>query len=152
MVTALKRLSKQQMKLEKSGVFIHYKCNSGTRKLHPGHPSSLVAISNDLSQFVCETRAQRIQVSTRMVRHKAYSLLPTSMGKSINVDQSLLYKDNGPQSSCCDSHRKKYYQETTEESWHFIAMMKDKVADKDASDIINMDQTSILVSFHSTRL
>jgi hypothetical protein len=30
-------------------------------------------------------------------------------------------------------------------------MMKDKVADKDPSDIINMDQTPIPVSFHSTK-
>jgi len=42
--------------LEKSAVFIHYKCNGGAQKLHPGHPSILAAIRDDLSQFVCETR------------------------------------------------------------------------------------------------
>jgi hypothetical protein len=39
-------------------------------------------------------------------------------------------------------------QETDEESKHFIAFMKDKVAGKDPCDIINMDQTPIPYSFH----
>jgi hypothetical protein len=38
-----------------------------------------------------------------------------------------------------------------EESRHFIVTMKDKVADKDPSDIINMDQTPIPFSFHSNK-
>ena len=45
----------------------------------------------------------------------------------------------------------KNYQQTEEESRHFIAMMKDKVANKDPSDVINMDQTPIPFSFHSTK-
>jgi hypothetical protein len=57
--------------LKKSSVFIHYKCNGGARKLHPGRPSILAIIHNDLSKFVCETRVRGIQVSTRMVRHEA---------------------------------------------------------------------------------
>jgi len=39
-------------------------------------------------------------------------------------------------------------QEMDEESKHFIAFMKDKVAEKDPCDIINMDQTPSLYSFH----
>ena len=37
----------------------------------------------------------------------------------------------------------KNFQETEEESRHFIEMMKDKVAEYDPCDIINMDQSPI---------
>jgi hypothetical protein len=39
-------------------------------------------------------------------------------------------------------------QEMDEESKHFNAFMKDKVAGKDPCDIINMHQTPIPYSFH----
>jgi hypothetical protein len=41
--------------LEKSGLFVHYKCTGGARKLHPVRPSILDSIRNDLTQFVAET-------------------------------------------------------------------------------------------------
>ena len=45
----------------------------------------------------------------------------------------------------------KNYQETVEESRHLIVMIKDKVVDKDPSDTINMDQTPIPFSYHSSK-
>jgi hypothetical protein len=45
----------------------------------------------------------------------------------------------------------KNYHKTMEESHHFIEMMWDKVADRDPTLIINMDQTPIPFSFHSAK-
>jgi len=103
--------------LEKSGVFIHYKCNGGARKLHPSRPSILAAILDNLSKFVCETRVQGIQVSTHMVRHEACRLLPTSMGKSINAREKtiLCFTKTMSLSHCAATHTaQKNYQETME--------------------------------------
>ncbi len=54
-----KKAFKRADELEKNGIFMHYKCNSGARKLHPGHPSILAAIRDDLSQlFVKQERKE----------------------------------------------------------------------------------------------
>ena len=45
----------------------------------------------------------------------------------------------------------KNFQETKEESRHFIEFIKDKVSMKDPADIINMDQTPIPFLFHAGR-
>jgi hypothetical protein len=135
--------------VEKSGVFIHYKCNGGERKLHPGCPSILATIHDDLCQFVCETRAQGIQGTWYTMRHAA-----CFMGKSINAREKTILrftKTMGLSHRAATHTAQKIYQETMEESRHFTATMKDKVADKDPSDIINMDQTPIPFSFHSTK-
>jgi hypothetical protein len=42
----------------------------------------------------------------------------------------------------------KCFKETEEESKHFIEVMRMKLAGRDPCDIINMDQTPILYSFH----
>jgi uncharacterized protein YceK len=55
-------------------------------------------------------------------------------------------------SHCAAMHTaQKNYQETMEESCHFIEMMRDKVADKDPMLIINMDQMPIPFSIHSAK-
>ena len=105
--------------LNKSGVFIHYKCNSGARMLQPSRPSIPAAIHDDLSKFACETRVRAIQVSTHMVRHEACHLLPTLMGKNINAREKTILrftKTMGLSHHATTHTAQKYYQETVEES------------------------------------
>lgn len=55
-------------------------------------------------------------------------------------------------SHCSSIHTtQKKFQETTDESTNFIALMKAKVACINPEDI-NMDQTPIPFSYHSTRM
>ena len=43
--------------LEKANnIFVHYKVNGSTRKIHPGRPSILSAVRDDLQQFIAATR------------------------------------------------------------------------------------------------
>lgn len=46
----------------------------------------------------------------------------------------------------------KNFQETTDESTNFIVLMKEKVACINTRDVLNMDQTPIPFSYHSTRM
>ena len=140
--------------LEKSRLFVHYKCSGGARKLHPGRPSILASIRNDLTQFVAETRARSIQVSSRMVHHEACRLLPNLMTKSMNAQEKAVIRFTramGLSSRAATHTAQKNYHETMEESRHFIEMMRDKVADRDPTLIMNMDQTPIPFSFHSAK-
>jgi hypothetical protein len=57
--------------LERNELFVHYKVNGTARKLHPGWPSILASVHDELTQFVAATRTLGIQVSSRMVHHEA---------------------------------------------------------------------------------
>jgi hypothetical protein len=59
--------------LEKSAVYIPYKTNNSAHKIHPGPPSLLTAIQDDLVHFVKHAMHSRIQVSTRMIHQEACS-------------------------------------------------------------------------------
>ena len=75
-------------------------------------------------------------------------------GKNINAREKAVLcftKTMGLSHHTATHTAQKNHQDMMEKSRHFIAMMKDKVADKDPSDIINMDQTPIPFSFHSMK-
>ena len=141
--------------LEKANnIFVHYKVNGSTRKIHPGRPSILSAVRDDLQQFIAATRTHGIQVSSRMVRHEASRLLPNFMMKTINAREKVVNrftKQMGLTHRAAMHTAQKDHHETKEESRHFIEMMRDKVADKDPALILNMDQTPIPFSFHATK-
>jgi hypothetical protein len=140
--------------LERKELFVHYTVNSTARKLHPGRPSILASVRNELTQFVAATRTRGIQVSSRMVRHEACRLLPNFMSKSINAREKAVLrftKQMGLSHRAATHTAQKNYHKTMEESCHFIEMMKYKVADKDPALIINMDQMPIPFSFHSAK-
>jgi len=69
--------------LKNGAMFVPYKTNGNTHKIHPSPPSVLSAIKQDLSRFVFEMRQHRIQVSTRMIHQEACHLLPNFRGMSI---------------------------------------------------------------------
>ena len=52
--------------LERNELFVRYKVNGTARKLHPGRPSILASIRDELTQFVAATRTCGIQVSSRI--------------------------------------------------------------------------------------
>jgi hypothetical protein len=43
------------------------------------------------------------------------------------------------------------HKDTEDDELHFMAMMREKVAEMDPDDIINMDQTPIPYSYHTSR-
>jgi hypothetical protein len=140
--------------LERNELFVHYKVNGTARKLHPDPPDILTSVHDELTQFVAAMRTHGTHVSSCMVHHEAFCLLPNFMSKSINAHKKAVL--HFTKQMCLSHHAtthttQKNYHETMEESRHFIEMMRDKVADKDPVLIINMDQTSILFSFHSTK-
>ena len=140
--------------MKANNVFVHYKVNGSTRKIHPGRPSILSAVRDDLQQFIAVTRTHGIQVSSRMARHEASRLLPNFMTKTINAREKVVNrftKQMGLTHHAAMHTAQKDHHETEEESRHFIEMMRDKVADKDPALILNMDQTPIPFSFHATK-
>ena len=141
--------------LEKANnIFVHYKVNGSTRKIHPGRPSILSAVRDDLQQFIAATRTHGIQVSSRMVRHEASRLLPNFMTKTINAREKVVNrftKQMGLTHRAATHPAQKDHHETEEESRHFIEMMRDKVADKDPVLTLNTDQTPVPFSFHATK-
>jgi hypothetical protein len=140
--------------LEKSDVYVPYKINGSARKIHPGAPSLLRVIQDDLSQFVLRARHNGIQVSTRMIRQEAARLLPAFREKTLlarNAAVGRFVKKMGLSHHAATHTAQKHYKETKEEASHFIEFMRTKLEGKDPCDIINMDQTPIPYSFHSNR-
>ena len=125
------------------------------RKIHPGPPSLLSVIKEDLSRYVFETRQRSIQLNTRMIHKEACRLLPNFRGKSIVTKNSaiLRFTKSIGLSNCAATHTaQKHFQETKQESKHFIEVMKAKLVGKDPCNIINMDQTPIPYSFRSNKM
>lgn len=140
--------------LEKNDGFVPFKTNGIARKIHPGRPSLLQEIREDLSRFVFEIRQRGIQVSTRMIRQEASRLLPTFRGKSMEAKKRVVTrftKTMGLTHRAATHTAQKNSDETQEESRHFIQMMKEKLVYYDPCDVINMDQSPIPYSFHASR-
>ncbi len=73
--TCFRKVIKRVDALENDAAFVLYKTNGNAWKIHPGPPSLLSAIKEDLSRYVFETRQRGIQLNTRMIhqRHVACS-------------------------------------------------------------------------------
>jgi hypothetical protein len=141
--------------LEYGAMCVPYKTNRNVCKIHPGPPSLLSAIKEDLSRYVFEMRQFGIQVSTCMIHQEACRVLPNFRGKSIvDKNSAVLHftKSIGLSNSAATHTAQKHFQETEAESKHFIAFMKAKLVGKDSSNIISMDQTPIPYSFHSNKM
>ena len=152
--TRFKRIIKKIDDIENGEVFIPYKTNGSARKVHPGGRGFLADVKEELSRFVFETRQLGIQVSTRMVRQEAGRLLPDFRNKTIEVQKKVVarfVKSMGLTHRSATHTAQKNFQETKDESVDFIALMKEKVAGVNPEDILNMDQTPIPYSFHTTR-
>jgi len=119
--------------LENSATFVPYKTNGNAHKIHPGPPSILYTIKQDLSRFVFEMRQRGIQVSTRMIHQEACHLLPNFRGKSIIAKNSVILcfiKSIGLSNRAATHTAQKHFQDTKQESKHFIEFMKAKLLGK----------------------
>ncbi len=144
--TCFKKVIEKVDALKKIDVYVPYKTNGTARKTHPWHPSWLSIIKDDLACFIVHARHSGIQVSTHMICQEPCHLL-------------LFFRDKLPEAKRMGlSHgaathtTQKHYKETEEELKHFINFMRAKLAGRDPRDIINMDQTPILYSFHSIKM
>jgi hypothetical protein len=146
-----KKVIKKLNDLEQDAGFVPFKTNGTACKIHPGRPSLLQAIQEDLSRFVFKIRQHGIQVSTRMIRQEACRLLPSFRKKSMEARKRIVTrftKMMGLSHQAATHTEQKNFQESEEESRHFIEMMKEKVAEYDPCDIINMDQSPIPYYYH----
>ena len=140
--------------LQNSAAFLPYNFNGTARKIHPGPPSVLDQIKDDLIRFVFETRERGIQVSTRMIHQEASRLMPAFRNKTILAKDAAVLrftKRLGLSIRAATHTAQKHFLETEVESQDFIAFIKAKIVGKDPCDVINMDQNSIPFSFHSNK-
>ena len=153
--TCFRKVIKRVNTLKNGAMFVPYKTSGNARKIHSGPPRVLSAIKEDLSRYVFETKQGRIQLKTCKIRQEACCLLPNFRGKSI-VAKSLsvlcFTKRIGLSNRAATHTAQNHFQETKQESKHFIEVMKAKLARKDPCYIINMDQTPIPYSFHSNKM
>jgi hypothetical protein len=150
--TQFKRIIKKVNDIECGDVFMPYKTNESAWIIHSGGKSILNGVRHDFSCFVFKTRQLGIQDSTRMVRPEASRLLPEFRDKLMEAKSCLPFREiDRAFPSFSNPHRQKNFQETKDESPDFIALVKEKVASVDPDDILNMDQTPIPFSYHSTR-
>ena len=101
-----------------------------------------------------ELREQGLQVNTRTVRKEASRLSEdfkekTKLAKVACIRRFV--KRVGLSNRVSTHVAQKNHQETEEESSHFIALMKQKLAGMNPDDVINMDQTPIPFTFPSNR-
>ena len=61
--TCFKKVIKRVDALENGATFVLYKTNGNARKIHPGPPSLLSVIKEDLSHYVFKTRQRGIQLN-----------------------------------------------------------------------------------------
>ena len=149
-----KKVTKKVDNLEQDAGYVPFKTNGTARKIHPGCPSLLQAIQEALSRFAFKIRQCRIQGSTSMIRQEVYRLLPSFRSKSMEARKRIVTrftKTMGLMHQAAMHTEQKNFPETEEETQHFIKMMKDKVAECDPCDLINMDQSPIPYSYHSNR-
>ncbi len=140
--------------LKKANDFIAFKINSGSRKIHPGRPSELEDIRSGLSRSIFELREQGIQVSNRTVRNHASRMSPAFNEKSMKAKKASVtrfVKKMGYTHRIGTHVAQKNHKDTEDDALHFMAMMREKVAEMDPDDIINMDQTPIPYSYHTSR-
>lgn len=118
-------------------------------KIHPRRLSFLDNIKGELCTFVLITRQKGIQVSTHMVHQEASCLLPAFRVKPLDAQKKavLCFTKRVRLSYWVGTHTtaQKNFQETEEESRHFIEFIKDKVALKDPERI---SSTRIRPQFH----
>ena len=86
---------------------------------------------------------------TRSVPLAPFGQKQTTQGKEEN--HHLFHSKDGTNPSCCNPHHAENFYETEEEFNHFIPIMKCKIAGHDPCDIINMDQSTIPYSYHSSK-
>ena len=149
-----KKVIKKLDDLEQDASFVLFKTNGTASKIHLGHPNLLQAIQENLSCFVYKIRQCRIQVSSHMIWQEACCLLPAFRSKSTEARKRIVTrftKTMGLTHRAATHTAQKNSDETQEESRHFIQMMKEKLIDYDPCDVINMDQSPIPYSFHSSR-
>jgi hypothetical protein len=89
-----------------------------------------------------------------MVMREAARLVPSFRGKSVTTKEQIVrsFTKHLGLTQCAAMHTaQKHYKETENEAKDFIAMMRERIADRNKDDILNMDQTPIVYSFHSRK-
>jgi hypothetical protein len=140
--------------LENGDVFIPCKIAGIACKIHSCPPRLLSLIKDDLDCFVFKVRQQGIQVSIHMICQEACHLLPNFRSKSIVAKNSaiLCFITRIRLTYHAATHTaQKHFQETKEESKHFIEFMKTKLVGKNPCDIIPFHTLSTQIRLLKTR-
>ena len=140
--------------LEAEDSFCSFKTNGTARKIHTGRVSLLAPVKEQLSVFVSHLREQGIQCTNRMVAREAARLVPTFEQKSSTAQVQIVCRFTqhlGLTQHMATHTAQKHFRETKESSRDFIAMMRERTIDRNRDDILNMDQTPTLYSYHSNK-
>jgi hypothetical protein len=89
-----------------------------------------------------------------MVVREATRLVPLFEQKSTTAQVQIVHrftKHLGLTQRMAIHMAQKHFRETEESSRYFIAMMQERTVDRNKDDILNMDQTPIMYSYHSNQ-
>ena len=120
-----------------------------------GHVGILVPVKEQLLSCICKLRDQGIQCTNQMVMREAAPLVPSFLGKSVTAKEHIVRhftKHLGLTQRTAMHTTQKHYKDIKNEAKDFIAMMRERIADRNKDDILNMDQTPIAYTFHSRKI
>jgi hypothetical protein len=132
--------------------FVPNNITGSAKKVHPGCPSFLKPIKDDLYVLIKKFRDQGVQTTNHMVLREASRLLPSFNLKSFHAKHQAvnrITKQLGFTRRVATHTAQKHFKETEKESKDFINMVKARLRGRSKDDVINMDQTPIQFSFHS---
>jgi hypothetical protein len=101
-----------------------------------------------LSSFVFKMKEQVMQFTNRMVTSEAAHSVPACKDKTSTAWEHIVHfitKHIGLTHSVAIHSAPKQLKETEDKLQDFIAMMKDRITDRNKDDILNMDQTPLIL-------
>jgi hypothetical protein len=152
--TRWKKMLEKVDDMKKTYDFIAFKIYSGSHKIHPGRSSALKELRDSLLHSIFELREQGIQVNTCTVRNQASRMSQSFNDKNMKAKKASVarfVKKMGYTHRIGTHVAQRNHKDDEEDTLHFIMMMREKVALMNRDDVINMDQTPILYSYHTSR-
>lgn len=123
--------------------------NASTATLHSGRKSSLLAVEEDLLQFIMENRNHGLAVSIRMVTTKASQLLANFRRKTARAKDHAIRRFVAAHGLVHRVHTHQSQESITqvrEKAVDWIRQARQRLVGRDQRFIINMDQTPIFFS------
>jgi hypothetical protein len=147
-----KKVVEKADELNFSTEFVPYNTRGTSCKIHLGWKSVLEQVKDKLRAFTFKLFEQAIQVTNWMVMREAGRLLPGLEEKTSRAHELVVHRFTRSISftyHCAMHTAQKHFMDTEAYAKDFIAVMKSKLEGRNLDDVLNMDQTPILFSFHS---
>jgi hypothetical protein len=112
-------------------------------------------IEPELKDYILNLCEKGIQVTNRMLLREASQLLPAFKDKSQRLKELVIQqftRSAGLTQVSAMHTTKKHFLETEANAKDFMVMMRDKIDGRNPDDIINMDRTLVIFSYHSNKM